>query len=171
LSPAGRPTVAPVTFPKEALSPLLAQVSAVIQTFRVQHVPTAHTLPVPQSAVVVQSARPAQGVCPSAQKPVPPEMEAHTHEPPGPQAVKVSHVCPVHEDAAHAPFTHWSEGHWRSHDQLGNRREGKSRGNRFYKVRLSEVISLTDLPHSPQFLGSVLRSTHEGPHWVLPVGH
>jgi hypothetical protein len=88
------------------------QVSATMHTLRVQHVPTAQTLPTGQSALVPQSARPAQGVWPSAQKPVPPVTEAHTHEPPGPQAVKVSHVWPVHELVAQAPLVHTPESHY-----------------------------------------------------------
>lgn len=88
-------------------------VSATMHTLREQHVPTAQTLPRAQSALVVQSARPEQGVWPSAQKPAPPVTEAHTHEPPGPQAVKVSHVWPVQEFNEQAPLLHTPESHCR----------------------------------------------------------
>jgi hypothetical protein len=86
-------------------------VSATMHTLRVQHVPTAQTLPTGQSALVLQSARPEQGVWPSAQKPVPPVTEAHTHEPPGPQALKVSQVWPVQELVEQAPLVHTPESH------------------------------------------------------------
>jgi hypothetical protein len=86
-----------------------------MHTLREQHVPTAQTLPTGQSALVAQSARPAQGVWPSAQKPAPPVTEAHTHEPPGPQAVKVSHVWPVQELVAQAPLVHTPESHFTPH--------------------------------------------------------
>jgi hypothetical protein len=70
-----------------------AQASATkMQTFRVQHVPTAHAYPTWQSVVTVQSARPAHGVWPSAHIPAPPVIEAHTQDPPGPHALKVSQV-------------------------------------------------------------------------------
>lgn len=90
-------------------------VSATMHTLREQHVPTAQTLPRAQSALVVQSARPEQGVWPSAQKPAPPVTEAHTHEPPGPQAVKVSHVWPVQEFNEQAPLLHTPESHTTPH--------------------------------------------------------
>lgn len=82
-----------------------------MQTLRLQQVPTAHTLPTGQSALVAQSARPEQGVWPSAQNPAPPVTEAHTHEPPGPQAEKVSHVCPVQELSGQAPLVQVPESH------------------------------------------------------------
>jgi hypothetical protein len=86
-----------------------------MHTLREQHVSTAQTLPTGQSALVAQSARPEQGVWPSAQKPVPPVAEAHTHEPPGPQALKVSHVWPVQELVAQAPLVHTPESHFTPH--------------------------------------------------------
>lgn len=82
-----------------------------MHTLRPQHVPTAQTLPVGQSALVAQSARSMQPVRPSAQKPVPPATETHTHEPLGPQAVKVSHVCPEQVSVAQAPLVHTPESH------------------------------------------------------------
>ena len=62
----------------------------------------------------MQSARPEHGVCPSAQKPSPPVTEAQTHEPPGPQAVKVSQVWPVQLGDEQAPFLHLPLGHWQA---------------------------------------------------------
>jgi hypothetical protein len=112
--PAGRPTDANETPRGRNSRAGLVEpphVSATMHTLREQHVPTAHTLPTGQSALVVQSARPAQGVWPSAQKPAPPVTEAHTHEPPGPQAVKVSHVWPVQEFNVQAPLVHTPESH------------------------------------------------------------
>lgn len=72
-----------------------------MHTFLVQQVPTAHTDPATQSALVSQSASPAHGVAPSPHTPVPSNVLAHTQLPPGPQAVNVSHVWPVHESLTH----------------------------------------------------------------------
>lgn len=86
--------------------------SVVMQTLVRQHVPTAHTLPSGQSALVPQPARPRHGVDPATQKPVPSVMLAHTQLPPGPQGPKVEHVCPVHELKEHAPLVQDPVGHF-----------------------------------------------------------
>jgi len=82
-----------------------------MQTLREQQVPTAHTLPKGQSALVPQSARPAQGVLPLTQNPLPPVMEAQTQLPPGPQEPKLPQLLPVQPGVTHAPLVHCPDGH------------------------------------------------------------
>lgn len=68
-------------------------------------------LPGGQWELVPQSSRPEQGVCPSTQKPVPPVMEAHTHEPLGSQGLEVLHDWPVQEFKQQAPLVQEPVGH------------------------------------------------------------
>jgi hypothetical protein len=78
--------------------------SAVIHTFWLQHVLTAHTAPSGQSELELQVARPEHGVLPSTQNPVLSTTEAQTQEPPGPHAVKVLQVWPEQELEEQTPF-------------------------------------------------------------------
>lgn len=68
------------------------QESPAIQTFLVQQEPTAHTLPSAQSALVLQSGSPEQGVSPLTQNPVLSDVDAQTQEPPAPHSLKFSQV-------------------------------------------------------------------------------
>jgi len=81
------------------------------QTFRTQQVLTAHISPVAQSELELQSGRPAHGVAPSTQNPVPPVVLAQTQEPPGPHCPKVSHVLPEQLGVTHAPLVQMPEAH------------------------------------------------------------
>ena len=108
---------------------------------------------------MTQSLSALQGVAPSAQKPVPPKMEAHTQEPPGPHAVKVSHVCPVQELAEQAPFEHVPESHYVERESvivLVNSRHIWSR-------------KLTIALQSPQLFGSDAISIQFPPHIFCPA--
>ena len=100
------------------------QESPAIQTFLVQQEPTAHTLPSAQSALVLQSGRPEQGVSPLTQKPVLSDVEAQTQEPPAPHALKFSQVPRlVQPVVAQTPLVQVPVEHWNKSD-LGFSNEG-----------------------------------------------
>lgn len=83
----------------------LLQASPDIQTFLVQQVATAQTAPSPQSASDTQSASAEQGVCPSKQKLIPPELLAHMQDPPGPHGPNVSQLTELgHAREAQTPL-------------------------------------------------------------------
>jgi hypothetical protein len=88
------------------------QNEAPTHTFRVQQVWNAQISPAPQLALVAQLSRLAHGVLPSTQKPVPSVVLAHTHDDPGPHAVKVLHVSPVQGTLVQALLVQTLEAHW-----------------------------------------------------------
>ena len=81
------------------------------QTLISQQEATAQICPAGQSLLIVQVCSPAHGVLPSTQKPVPSAVLAQTQLPPGPQAVKVSHVSPVQVFETHELFSQTPEAH------------------------------------------------------------
>jgi len=89
------------------------QVVAPTQTLIPQQEATAQTTPAGQSLLVSHVCRPAHGVLPSTQKPVPSAVLAQTQVPPGPQGVNVSHVSPVQVFETQALLMQIPEGHCR----------------------------------------------------------
>jgi hypothetical protein len=87
------------------------QVVAPTQTLIPQQDATAQTMPAGQSLLVPHVCRPAQGVLPSTQNPVPSAVLAQTQVPPGPHSVNVSHVSPVHVLETQALLMQLPEGH------------------------------------------------------------
>jgi hypothetical protein len=83
-----------------------------IQTLIPQQDATAQTTPAGQSLLELHVERPVQDVLPSTQNPVPSAVLAQTQEPPGPQAVNVAHVSPVHVSETQALFLQLPEAHW-----------------------------------------------------------
>jgi hypothetical protein len=81
------------------------------QTLIPQQEATAQTTPAGQSLLDPHVSRPAHGVLPSTQNPVPSAVLAQTQVPPGPHVVNVSHVSPVHASETQALFLQLPEAH------------------------------------------------------------
>ncbi|KAI9835998.1 MAG: hypothetical protein M1837_003547, partial [Sclerophora amabilis] len=97
--------------PKSSLlaPPLAGQPCAPRHTFLPQHVPTAHTVPLSQSALVVQSGSGAQFV-PGPQKPAPDEVAKQPQLKP-PHSLRLSQNDPSQDGLEHKPFWQIPEEH------------------------------------------------------------